>query len=689
MRIWVVKVGTSVITDTSGELEAAIINNLIEGIAVLRNQGIGVVLVSSGAVACGKATLKVSEEPSSNLTMRRYAAIGQAKLMSQYTCLLANHSIIGAQILLTDRDFEEASNTQAIHNILHDLLGQGVLPILNENDAITTRTTQYRDGEGKILWDNDSLASLVAITLQAERLVLLSNIPGVMAMGKIPKVIPVWNSQAQADVAELKNSRYGRGGMEAKIKAAEKASSRGIHTHIASGRNQQVLQSLASGKEIGTTFLPKTNQDTSCSTSECDCFFQVQQRSRQTLFKLEHDKRQTWLSMFQTRLRESWDKIQQANQQDLLLAKKNQISPHLQNRLQLTNSKWNSLLSGIDTLLQLPDPVSKVLSQKLIDHPFQEKAQLRWSRMSSPLGCVLVIFESRPDVLVQLLALAIKTGNGMVCKGGKEATHSLRAIYQCFTDACSTPELTELHLLDGYRLLTDRQMALQALQSPVFDLCIPRGGADFIKWVKSVCQSPVIGHGSGICCGYMHLDTSLLDQEVLALVTHSKLDYPAACNSLEVLYLHQNHLPNIQEAILFWQKKGISIIKGERLQQILEREQANKDWCDTTPPQEFGDHRLLLEVVKDQNEAVCLINKYGSHHTDLIITKDQDSYQSFLKGVMSSSVFQMVSTRCADGFRMGMGCEIGINTTRSSWFRGPVGIEGLLTTKIQITPGEH
>jgi gamma-glutamyl phosphate reductase len=177
----------------------------------------------------------------------------------------------------------------------------------------------------------------------------------------------------------------------------------------------------------------------------------------------------------------------------------------------------------------------------------------------------------------------------------------------------------------------------------------------------------------------------VVDPEIINLVSHSKLDYPAACNSLEVLYIHKQHLSSIKKSITTWSRNGVNIVVGSRLQKSLEAKHIQETVPCSTPV-EYGDAQILLEIVESHQEALQLINQYGSHHTDLILTDKKDIYDFFSRSLMSASVFQMVSTRCADGFRMGMGCELGINTNRSSWFRGPIGIEGLLTTQLQLRP---
>jgi len=200
-------------------------------------------------------------------------------------------------------------------------------------------------------------------------------------------------------------------------------------------------------------------------------------------------------------------------------------------RLQLTSVKIESLLKGIDCLVNMSKVNGKLLESRQIPHPFQPNQQLVWSRHQIPLGLVLVIFESRPDVLVQLLALAIRSGNGMVLKGGREASNTLQALFQVFLEA-TPPQYQQ-----GFSLLLNRDDTKIALSRPEFSLVIPRGGESFVDYVRQNSVAPVIGHGSGICYAYLHSDVDLRSDWVVDIIKHAKLDYPAACNALEVLLL--------------------------------------------------------------------------------------------------------------------------------------------------------
>ena len=293
-----------------------------------------------------------------------------------------------------------------------------------------------------------------------------------------------------------------------------------------------------------------------------------------------------------------------------------------------------------------------------------------------------MIFESRPDVLVQLLALAIKSGNGMVLKGGREATHTLQCLFRVFLHSIPS----EYHA--GFALLLNRQDTQQALSRPEFSLIIPRGSTAFVQRVKQVAVAPVIGHGSGICCAYVHHDLDLQSDLVVKTILHAKLDYPAACNSLELIILPEStattHPSQLITLLAQLHRGGIKIHITPELVKKIPTLATN--YPITSEVQEYHDHRMLVTLCPTDEAAFHLINQVGSSHTDLVLTHDDMVYHRAEQILRSSCLFKNCSTRAADGYRMKMGCEVGINTTSTGWFRGPVGLEALMTTQIRLTP---
>ena len=695
-------------TDVSRKSDRQCMQRIVREISDSRQKGHNVIIVSSGAVACGRE--KLQEYLTDDLSMRKYASVGQAIMMSRFSECFAKVGTTVSQVLLNEEDFDNDHRIESIIQMIRLLLKDGIVPILNENDAITVRETHYVDDGGKILWDNDSLASLLAINIKADNLILASNIDGVYHQNC--QIISEWDDNHFDQLQAVETSTYGRGGITAKIRAAIDASHHGTTVYIINGKREGVIRrTLLGGRATdsstdstngtdtqngsvawtGTRFSPKTN----CSTSDENPTirdhqhftdnnrFKEAKKMAATVIRFTSLKeRDEILQRFRDLIIERKSSILEANSEDLEIARESNLQDVLVKRLILDDGKIDSLVKGIDRLIELGEVVDKILEKKYIPHPFvtsynhthnlnenKRDNMIEWIRRQVPLGLILVIFESRPDVLVQLLSLAIKTGNGMVLKGGSEAKKSLQALYDIFLEA--VPD--RLH--SGYRLLLDRSDAMSALTSPDFDLIIPRGSGSFIETVKQAAVAPVIGHGSGICCGYLHSDIEITNV-VLDLIVHSKTDYPAACNSLELLLINRDILFQLPIIISYLSEHGVVVLGGKSMK-FLDFDLPIEEHLE-----EHGDYRLTIDVVDSIDDAIGTINEIGSGHTDMIITNDKHLKSHFFKGVRSSSVFSNCSTRCADGFRMGMGCEVGINTTRSIWFRGPVGVEALMTTQI-------
>ncbi len=694
---WVIKIGTSTITDSHGEIDDEILTNLLKDIKGLSDLGEKIIIISSGAVACGRQVLnssndsdndnkindkKEESEKSDFLTLRTHAAIGQPYLYQKYQETLSQYQIITSQILLQDHDFSEDVRRHSIKTMLNNLLDQGIIPILNENDAITVRQEDYRDKIGKILWDNDSLATLVAKTIGAKYLLLCSNIDGVYNQQQ--DIIQIWRPEYLSQLGKLETSNYGRGGIISKVQAAMTASQHGIQTYIINGKTPNIISKIYLKGVCHYTYFPVDVSDTQSGTNQVDSSTILENIKDAKLTSLNirataYHLRCQWLLRFREQLIIKTDKIIKINKQDLRLAKERDISKAMYHRLVINENSIANLVNGITSLTNLPDPVHRILETKTIKHPFLVSQNLEWSRSQIPLGLIMVIFESRPDVLVQLLALAVLSGNALVLKGGKEAFHTLNYLFSLFI------EVIPIDLLPAYHLFFSREEAGLALASKDLDLCIPRGSRHFIQWVKSKSVAPVIGHGEGICCAYLHSDLDPLSEEVVEVISHSKLDYPAACNALEVVLINQDcqdHQDRLGQLFQCLTQKGITIFTEEKFVKQYPTLKLGK----YSGAKEHGSASLVILTVPSIGDAISYIQENGSCHTDLILTKDVKIVQLFMSSLQSSCLFHNCSTRCADGYRMEMGCEVGINTESQSWFRGPVGVEALMTTQIQLRP---
>ncbi|HIK38936.1 MAG: glutamate-5-semialdehyde dehydrogenase [Geminocystis sp.] len=365
--------------------------------------------------------------------------------------------------------------------------------------------------------------------------------------------------------------------------------------------------------------------------------------------------------------------IFKANQKDCESAA-GVISPALYARLQLGESKLKSVIQGIHDLIRLPDPLGHVSLKRELD------TDLILERVSCPLGVIGVIFEARPEALIQIATLAIKSGNAVILKGGKEAIHSCTTLTQIIQNALQTAGINPKTV----QLLTTREEinALLSLDKYI-DLIIPRGSNSFVRYVQENTKIPVIGHADGICHLYIDAEADL--QQAVSITVDAKTQYPAACNAIETLLIHKavakEFLPPIAAAL---REKGVTIRGDAATREIIEAEEATElDW-----QTEYCDLILSVKVVDSLMEAIDHINRYGSKHTDAIVTNKEENAEKFLNLVDSAGVYHNCSTRFADGFRYGFGAEVGISTQKMPP-RGPVGLEGLVTYKYKLRGKGH
>lgn len=359
------------------------------------------------------------------------------------------------------------------------------------------------------------------------------------------------------------------------------------------------------------------------------------------------------------------EKILNANKLDIDAAGKNGLSYVMKKRLLFSDDKINGLLAGINDLIKAEDPLAIVDLKRELD------SGLQLFRKRVPIGVIGVIFESRPDALVQISSLCIKSGNVVVLKGGKEAVHSNRALFEVINSALSSVD----PVFENTVLLVETRDEIKQMltMDDYIDLMIPRGSNELVKFIQGNTRIPVLGHADGICHLYIDKDADL--SMAVDLTYDSKCQYPAVCNALETLLVHQDAaeevLPRIKEKL-----KDVELRGDEKVLKIISANKADDTDWDT----EYTDMILSIKIVSNLEEAIEFINKHSSHHTDSIITKNNNSAEIFIQSVDSSSVMHNCSTRFADGFRYGFGAEVGVSTNKIH-ARGPVGMEGLTIYK--------
>ena len=361
-----------------------------------------------------------------------------------------------------------------------------------------------------------------------------------------------------------------------------------------------------------------------------------------------------------------------ANVADCQAAEQDGISPALYARLKLGESKLNSAIAGIRDLVKLADPVGTVQIHRELDEGLVLK------RLTCPLGVLGIIFEARPEALIQITSLAIKSGNGVILKGGKEAINSCQALVKVIHEALAETKVDP----DAVQLLTTREEIKQLLDLDRYvDLIIPRGSNSFVRYVQDNTRIPVLGHADGIC--HLYIDKAADLEKAVTITVDAKTHYPAACNAIETLLVHQDIasqvLPQIAAALPNVELRGDlatrAIIPINRV--------TEEDWST-----EYNDLILSIKIVDSLAGAIAHINNYGSKHTDAIVTEDDKAAEIFLNQVDAAGVYHNCSTRFADGFRYGFGAEVGISTQQMPP-RGPVGLEGLVTYKYQVTGNGH
>ena len=355
-----------------------------------------------------------------------------------------------------------------------------------------------------------------------------------------------------------------------------------------------------------------------------------------------------------------------ANDVDIARAESEGIAPSLRSRLRLTSKKMGTLKEGLQTLASSTDPVGEADTVTTLDDG------LVLTRVMSPIGVLLIIFESRPDAVIQIGGLAMRSGNAVIMKGGREAETTNAILVDCIQEALRANGLSE-NLVVGVK---DRASvtALLDLDAEI-DLVIPRGSGALVKHIQSSTRIPVLGHAEGVCS--LYLDAAADPQMAIHLAVDGKCDYPSACNATETLLVHVDFLPHLPLVGAALVAAGVELRADPQSMAHLPGAVLAGPSDGST---EYGELVLAVRTVESTDDAIAHVHAHGSGHTDAIVTDDGVAAERFLRLVDSASVFHNASTRFADGYRYGLGAEVGISTGRIH-ARGPVGVEGLMTTR--------
>lgn len=376
------------------------------------------------------------------------------------------------------------------------------------------------------------------------------------------------------------------------------------------------------------------------------------------------------LALIRESLNAHKEEIFEANRKDLALAEETGVPAPVKKRLKFDEAKLSDVTEELTGLMALPDPLRNITLARELDQG------LTLYRVTCPIGVIGVIFEARPDALVQISSLCLKSGNCAILKGGKETTWTNRVLFSLIHQAAIDAGLPENCLLQA-----EQHNEIDELLEchDTVDLLIPRGSNAFVQYIMNHTNIPVLGHADGVC--HIYVDKEYDKETAIPLIVDAKTQYPAACNAVETVLIHRDvakdFLPDLAKAL---KDAGVKLRGTEEVNEITPVEIIPES---ESSHHEYVDLIIALKIVGGVDEAINHINTYGSHHTDCILTQNAETAEKFMTLVDSANVYQNASTRFADGFRYGFGAEVGISTSKIH-ARGPVGLEGLLSYKYKL-----
>ncbi|QCC52014.1 glutamate-5-semialdehyde dehydrogenase [Halapricum salinum] len=395
------------------------------------------------------------------------------------------------------------------------------------------------------------------------------------------------------------------------------------------------------------------------------------QQAALRLANVSEDDRDDALQSIADAIREHSEAILEANEQDVAeaeqLLEEGEYTQALVDRLKLDDGKLESIAEMVESVAAQDDPLGETLEARELDD------DLELYKVAVPIGVVGTIFESRPDALVQIAALSLKSGNAVILKGGSEASESNRVLYETIVEA--TGEMPE-----GWAQLIEAHEEVDALleMDDKVDLIMPRGSSEFVSYIQDNTQIPVLGHTEGVCHVYVDSEADL--EMAADIAFDAKTQYPAVCNAVETLLVSEDVAADFLPGMVArYEDAGVTLRGCPTTQEFVDIDPAtDEDWAT-----EYGDLELSIKVVEDVYDAIDHANTFGSKHTESIVTENSQHAEAFMTGIDAASVFHNASTRFADGYRYGLGAEVGISTGKIH-ARGPVGLAGLTTYKYYL-----
>ncbi len=679
MKRIVVKVGSNVLAREDGKIDVTRMSHIVDQIVWLRQNGYEVIVVSSGAVSCGRSELKLDQEHDHKLDSveqrQLFAALGQVKLMELYYDFFREFGVHVGQVLTMKKNFsteEEYLNQKACVRVM---LENGVVPIVNENDTVSITELMFTD--------NDELSGLMATMMECDELFLLTNVDGVYdgdPQSPQSHIIPfVETNRDIASYVNEEHSSHGRGGMASKLHTAHLVAEQGIRVVIANGTRTNILIDLVTqpqsvphtdfrvgGKEKqkgdGIAISP-------LSAATKERFAKVKEASIE-LADMTDESRRTVLEALSQEVMKAKEQLLQANLLDL--SRMDEASP-LYDRLKLTPQRLDDIAADMRRVATLPSPLGAISKDRVLDNG------LHLRRMSVPFGVIGIIYEARPNVTFDVFSLCFKTGNACVLKGGKDAQHTNIAAVSLIHKVLERFDVNPfaVELLPATHEATDEMLNAVGY----IDLCIPRGGRRLIDTVRKQAKVPVIETGAGVVhCYFDETGDSTIGS---LIIDNAKTRRPSVCNSLDTLLIHKKRLQDLPLLLHSLADKGVELYADATVLQTIKGhypEHLLHEATDTTWDTEWMSLRMGVKAVSNLDEALHHIATYGSGHSESIVTEDESAQRLFQAKVDAACVYVNAPTSFTDGGQFGMGAEIGISTQKLG-ARGPMALEELTTYK--------